>query len=527
MKRRQFIKQAATTSIGLSTSINGFGLRALAALPFLKPTDNLTDTDHVLVLINLAGGNDGINTVIPFDQYNKLTSARPYVLLNENELLSLNGYDATKLHPKMQGMQQLFNEGKMQIIQSVGYPNPDFSHFRSTDIWMSASDSDQVVNTGWVGRYLNYEYPNFPVDYPNVNMPHPLSIEFSSSPSLALQSPTSNMAFTINDPEYIYNLASGSQQPAPNTPAGEQLTHIRIVAQQSRQYSQVVANIYNNTTALSDNLDTALAEQLRITARLIKGGLKTRIYLLHLDGFDTHASQVESSNHSEGTHAFLLQTLSDAVAAFQQHLTTLGIAQRVTTMTFSEFGRRIISNFSLGTDHGTAAPLFIIGENVQGGILGSNPFIPNNTSVDDNIPMQYDFRSVYNTLLKDWFCVPEQDLPISMLQNFPTLPIFNSGTSCISSSVHDYNVKGGTVLVRPYPNPFVTSISIEFLSLGGFTTVQIFNTHGRNIRTLAQGNFPQGTHTVTFDSEDLPAGIYYVRLQNLSLQQVKPIIKAR
>jgi uncharacterized protein (DUF1501 family) len=523
MNRRKFLRHTATagTGIMLSSLFNGLGAKAINALPaFATPAAN-SDTDHVLVLIQLGGGNDGLNTVVPIDQFGNLADARPQVLLPEDQLLALDGIDNAKLHPAMTGMQQLYNQGKVQIIQSVGYPDPNYSHFRATDILMSASDADQVLNTGWLGRYLNYEYANYPTGYPNEAMPHPLAVELGYSLSLALQGPLINMGYAISDPTYFYNLTEGIQTPAPNTKAGEQLAYIRLIAQQSRQYNAIITAANDAITTQSEYPDSFLAQQLRIVARMVAGGLKTRFYIVHLDGFDTHDNQMSE-------HANLLQELSDALLAFQNDLEFLGIADRVLSMTVSEFGRRIIGNDSAGTDHGAAAPMFIVGNAVNSGILGDTPLIPAGANEDDNLPMQYDFRSVYASILKQWFCVPNSDLPITMLQTFPQLPIIDpSANNCISTSVHELNQQAGQLLINAYPNPFWSSTQISFNTEGGHTLVQIFNGSGQLVKTLCNGIYAAGKHSVSFDSEWLPNGIYYCRLQNGALQQIKPLVKTQ
>jgi len=268
-----------------------------------------------------------------------------------------------------------------------------------------------------------------------------------------------------------------------------------------------------------------LAEKLKIIAKLIAGGLKTRIYMVSIGGFDTHDSQVVPTDHTTGEHADLLKELSDAVKAFMDDCRHLNIHERVMGMTFSEFGRRILSNGSDGTDHGAAAPMFLFGEYVQSGILGTNPLIPAAATTNDNIPMQYDFRSVYATVLKEWFCVPEADLQTILFQNFQSLPIINS-PSCISS-VHEVNAVAGESILSNSPNPFTGITTLDFKTKGGYTMIQIFNTEGKLVGVPVSGNYAAGSHTTYWNSEDLPAGIYYARLQNGADQQVRTMFKAQ
>src|SRR5688572_16281575 len=375
MNRSDFLKYSTATVIG------GFPVRSMGMeSPLVRALMGAaTDTDHVLVLVQLNGGNDGLNMVIPIDNYSSYSAARSNVAIPENRILSLSGTNKTGLHPAMTGIQALYNEGKASVIQAVGYPQPNFSHFRATDIWMSASDADQYVNSGWMGRYLDQEYPGFPNGYPNPDVTDPLGIQIGSVTSFTFQGPSVSMAMSISDPVNFYNLINGVQDPAPNSPAGYELTYIRTVARQTQQYSDVIKNAALKVTQQSTYpTNNPLADQLKIVARLVKGGLKTRVYMVSIGGFDTHATQVNQADTTTGAHATLLQRVSDAVKAFMDDLKFLGVQRRVMGLTFSEFGRRIKSNSSLGTDHGAAAPVILFGEYVAGGILGNNPTIPAN-----------------------------------------------------------------------------------------------------------------------------------------------------
>jgi uncharacterized protein (DUF1501 family) len=525
MKRRKFISALSAATV-LPALLDGFSFKTFAASPLLQALANSTNNDHVLVLIQLNGGNDGLNMVIPLDQYPNLSTARNNILIPSAQVLPLNGTVATGLHPAMTGFQQLFNNGLANIIQGVSYPSPNFSHFRATDIWLTASDSSEVLSSGWAGRYLDYEYPNYPVGYPNSTVPDPLALEIGSTVSLALQGPAVSMGMTITDPTNFYNLINGIQDPAPNTNYGRELTYIREVSQQSQAYSSVITTAANNITQQSGSYPAAginsLADQLKIVARLIAGGLQTKIYMVNLGGFDTHSAQVDAVDTTTGTHATLLSKLSQAVAAFMDDLNFLNVADRVVGMTFSEFGRRIISNGSTGTDHGVGAPMLLFGNPVQNGILGTNPIIPAAATVNDNVAMQYDFRSVYASVLNEWFCVPQSDLNQIMLQDFQLLPIVQSN-ACVTG-IHEINQKAGENIVWNDPNPFTSSTYVTFKSKGGHILLQVFNTEGKVLKTIADGEYPEGTYKLWYENEGHPSGIYYLRLQNEALQQVKNMI---
>ena len=525
MKRRDFLKYtvppaAATAMLG-SIPVRAIGMES----PLIRALmESPNDTDHVLVLVQMNGGNDGLNMVIPIDNYSSYQAARSNVAIPQNRILSLTGNSKSGLHPSMNGIRTLFNEGKAAVVQAVGYPQPDFSHFRATDIWMSASDSNQYVNSGWAGRYLDDQYPGFPNGYPNSSMTDPLGIQIGSVTSLTFQGPQVSMGMSISDPVNFYNLINGIQDPAPNSPAGFELTYIRTVARQTQQYADVIKTAAQRVTSQSTYpTNNPLADQLKIVARLVKGGLRTRVYMVSIGGFDTHSTQVNQADTTTGAHATLLQRVSDAVKAFMDDLKFLGVQKRVYGMTFSEFGRRIKSNSSLGTDHGAAAPVILFGEYVAGGILGNNPALPANANVNDNVPMQYDFRSVYASILSNWFCVDNTTLQTVMLKNFQSLPIVK--TNSCNSTIPDLSDK---LLIKNYPNPFTGSTTISFKTDGGHTSIMIFDTLGRMIATIVDQEYTgPGQYSVTFNAEKLAAGVYYARLQNGAVQQVRSMLKVK
>lgn len=531
MKRRDFLAHTIPAAALLPELINGLPVRAMNRLsPLVQALmAGTTQTDHVLVLIQLSGGNDGLNMVIPLDRYTDYANARSNIAIPENRVLTLSGITGAGLHPAMTGLQSMFAEGRAKLINSVGYPQPNFSHFRATDIWMSASNSTQEVYSGWAGRYLNYEYPNFPDGYPNTDMPDPLAIQIGSTTSLTFQGPSMNMGMSITNPNSFYNLIHGTTDPVPDTPAGKELRFIRDVNRQTQKYATVIKNAAAAVTQqVTYPTNNSLGDQLKIVAKLIKGGLKTRVYMVSFGGFDTHSVQVNNTDKTTGNHANLLQKVSDAIRAFQNDLIFLGVDDRVMGMTFSEFGRRIKSNSSVGTDHGAAAPMFIFGSKVDPGMLGTTPVLPAVATVNDNIPMQYDFRSVYATLMQNWFCLDKPTVdslfPPGINNALQELPLVKSGSCKI---VAPPPVPADFVITN-YPNPFTNNTTIKFKTAGGHTLIQIFDTTGRLIRNVLEKDYAQaGTYTITFNGEGLPSGIYYARFQNGVVQHVQPMMKVR
>jgi uncharacterized protein (DUF1501 family) len=521
MKRRDFLR-SSVPAVVLPTVINGFSVKAFGAeSPLAQLLNGSTPNDHVLVIVQLSGGNDGLNTVIPIDTYSNYFNARSNIAIPQNKILQLNA--KTGLNPAMTGMKAMYDEGKLSVIQAAGYPLPNFSHFRATDIWMSASDSNQVIVNGWAGRFLNYEYPNFPVGYPNNTMPDPLGIQIGSTTSLTFQGPAVSMGMSISNPTSFYNLLAGIEDPAPNTNAGKELKYIRLVAKQTSAYTTVVKAAADTVTQqASYPANNALADQLKIVARLVKGGLKTKIYQVSYGSFDTHSLQTTTTDPTVGAHATLLKNVSDAIKAFQDDLKFLQIEDRVMGMTFSEFGRRIKSNSSTGTDHGAAAPMFLFGKNVVSKIWGDNPTIPTTVNVNDNIPMQYDFRSVYASMMEHWLCVKNADLQQIMLKDFQNLSLVKNPDCVIVPPT-----TAGVSYLEIWGTPFTQSTTIKYKTDGGYTLLQIFDTMGRLVKTPVDADLPAGSYTYNYDSGPLPSGVYYARLQNGPIQQVKAMIKAR
>ncbi|MFT7161464.1 MAG: hypothetical protein ACI9GZ_002646 [Bacteroidia bacterium] len=517
MKRRSFIKYVSH-SVALPSVVSSFGF----ALPGQQSLQNLmrlaTENGRVLVLIYLSGGNDGLNTVVPLDQLSVLNSVRPDVVLPDDSLHELVG-TSVGLHPKLSGLKSLYDEGKLKVIQSVGYEDQSFSHFRSTDIWMSGSQSHVFEPTGWSGRYLANEYPDFPTGYPNENFTDPISIEVGGGGSLLFQGPNSGMSMVIKDPENFYQLLNNEVQPAPETNAGNKLEHIRLIAQQSQAYGEVVKAAADKVNNQKEYPDENLAEQLKIVAKLIKGGLKTPVYMVKLGGFDTHSDQVDSDNHTIGNHADLLQRLNDAIMAFTSDLEHLGIDDRVLGMTFSEFGRRIISNASNGTDHGAAAPLFIFGNHALGGVLGSNPVIPSDADKKDNLPMEFDFKQVYASVLEQWMGTSEFDTDTITLGNHERIQVIRDPNAVTGLELNEPKVFG------IYPNPIKNDAEISFISDGSQVSIDLFDMQGRNVGQVYSGKLPMGKQKIDWRTNDLTKGRYIVVFKNQNFSYSKKVIK--
>lgn len=477
MKRRKFLKSTALLSAPiLLNKIPVLASNELESSNLIALGNAAANCGKILVIIQLNGGNDGLNTVFPKDKWSELSNARSNILLNESDVLSLDDNATTGLHPAMAEMQQMYNNGKLMIVQNVSYPNPSYSHFRATDIWFTASESNETLTTGWLGRALDEKFPNFPANYPNADMPDPLAIQIGSTLPFSLQGPNINMAYSVSEPNDLLNVINATSDPAPNSDYGLELTFLRLMKDQSNLYRTAIQNAYNTTQQQSATYptDNALADQLKIVARLINGGLQTPIYIVnHPNGFDTHEYQVLETDKKLGKHARNLGVLSKAIDSFQKDLEFMGKDNKVTGMTFSEFGRRIKSNDSSGTDHGTCAPMFFFGAGlntgrayVQGtahpvsGMIGTSADLPTNATVNDEISMQFDFRQVYASVMEDWLCMTPQQSEQVLGSTFEKIPIFKTKTI---TETANFNFGNGLFII--YPNPVIKNeIYIQFTS---------------------------------------------------------------
>ncbi|OGX88126.1 hypothetical protein BEN47_09660 [Hymenobacter lapidarius] len=512
MKRREFLQTTAAATAG-TAFLSGLPIGAYGYSPELAALTNAaTQSDKVLVIIQLQGGNDGLNMIIPLDQYPALMAARPNLALPQAAVLPLTA--ATGIHPAMAALRNLYQNGQMGVVQSVGYPSPNFSHFRATDIWTSGSDSNVNLTTGWAGRYLNSEFPGFPTGYPSTQNPDPLAISIGSVVSNCVQGPAVNMGMAIASTSSFYQLLSGGVDAAPNTPAGHELTFIRQVVSQTQVYTTTIQEAARRAQNLSPLYPTAgqnsLADQLKIVAQLVAGGLGTRIYVCNLGGFDTHTLQVPATGSTTtGTHATLLGKIAEAVNAFQDDLRRLAIQDRVVGLTFSEFGRRIRANAGNGTDHGAAAPLLVFGTRVNPMVHGANPTLPANAGVNDNVAMQHDFRSIYTSILQDWFQVAPATLAQLFGRSFPYVPVLRP--NALLATTKAVEVADFTV----YPNPVAREgrTTVAYESAGGHVQVVLLDTLGREVRRAVDRVLPRGAQLLPLDLSGLAAGAYYCQVR--------------
>jgi uncharacterized protein (DUF1501 family) len=369
----------------------------------------LTGKDHpILVVLQLAGGNDGLNTIIPLedDLYFK---ARPTLAIPKNQVLPLDGL--VGLNPSLAPLKTLFEGGNLAIIQGVGYPNPNRSHFRSTEIWQTASDAQQNLTKGWIGRYFdNCCAGQDPTVGVVLGEQLPEAFNAANPTGVAIGRP-GNLGFDReNDPDEarlfaeLNGLDSASMSgdsigslSGPSKSGMSALEYLQRTALDAQVSTDKIKQVLKGTKNEAVYPKSQLGNSLSLISRLIAGGLPTRVYYASQGGYDTHAGQIN-------THKRLLNELAASLAAFCDDLKAKGIFDRVLVMTFSEFGRRVTENANGGTDHGTAAPMFVCGGGVSSGVYGKQPPLDRLDAGD--LFFNIDFRSVYTTILSNWMKAP-------------------------------------------------------------------------------------------------------------------------
>jgi uncharacterized protein (DUF1501 family) len=413
--RREFLR---TSVLGgaLTWSVPAFLANTFSALQ-AEAADRVTQAatgrdSNILVVLQMAGGNDGLNTVVPYsdDHYHR---ARPKLGLGDKRILKIN--DEVGLHESLAGFKELYDAGELSVIQGVGYPNPNRSHFRSTEIWQTAVDSDKIESSGWLGRYFDNTCSGCdPTIAVNIGRQMPQAFQAKHPVGVSLESPQSyrfmsrekgrNGEMTeesyrkLNEPDGemaedtggTIGELHGSVQSSGS--ALDFLERTALDAQVSSDKIRIIASRVENQATYPTS---QLGNSLKLVAKLIGGGLATRVFYVSQGGYDTHTNQ-------NGTHERLLKDLGDSVKSFVTDLKAQGNLSRVLVMTFSEFGRRVAENASGGTDHGAAAPMFVVGNKVKAGLLGKYPSLAPADLFQGDLKYHLDFRSVYADLLENW-----------------------------------------------------------------------------------------------------------------------------
>lgn len=572
MKRREFVKTLSLASIPFT--IGGIPIKLMAENSLTRMARKASN-DRVLIILQMHGGNDGLNAVIPVEAYDLYYSRRANIAIpSKNSLRKMINLDNTLkseaqvgLHPDMIGMKDLYDRGRACIVQGVSYKNNNGSHFRGRDISFMGGSFDDYFSSGWVGRYLEQEFLplQYPDDFPTDDMKDPLAIEMGSDVSLIFHQgdhiPTS---ISLDDPEQFaklvdelegfddQNIDPRGKPPAKlnDSPYGKELNWILDMEDKSEDYADRLYEVYKAAPATSvtypekypfnapqGSMTNGLTPQLKLIARLLDGGgpglgVKTKVFLVKIGGFDTHAEQVENYDPTMGAHAALMYHISSAMKAFQDDLAARGIEDKVLTVTTSEFGRRIHSNGSYGTDHGTGGPVFIFGKGAAPGVVGVVPDLNK-----DNVEMQYDYRQVYASILKDWMGVSETVINNDIFfKNFINGPK-EEGTGNYEPIAVATNVVSGVTedfknsrfkLYECFPNPVKGDVNIGFrINARSNVKLTLLDSQGRQLGILMNEEKDEGEHFVKTDMGLYPPGVYLYQIKAGILTDTKKMVVTR
>ena len=540
MKRRNFIKLTSTAS-----AISLLPSQVTASLNIAKSFLDCTISNRKLVLINLAGGNDGLNTIIPINYYDIYSNLRPSIKVPSSGTSSYINLDETLgesqqigLHPALIGIKNLYDNNSLRIIQSVGYPSQNKSHFASTDIYSSANDGNSWENgnnSGWIGRFMESYYADL------IQNSYPLGVEIGSrSNSLGFHGESEHgLSLNINgqDPSGFYSLISGmAGEPPSNIPIsdyGNELEYIIQTDALSNMYSEAISNSFNNGQNAVSYPDTDISNQLKTVARLISGGLESKVYMVKLAGFDTHFSQNQAQNDILGNHNDLLTKLSAAISAFMNDLTAMNLKNDIVGLTYSEFGRKAAENGSLGTDHGEIAPMFVFGGPVNGGVSGFNPDLneANEANGFQIQTVQYDYRDTLGTLLQDYLGADNLALDATFFNNtlnqsFSETKIndlirseFSVATNCYSNSLtNDIDNNKLFYVINPVYNDLI--IKTKNLNYSSFK----YDLYDMNSKLVLKGT---STISQTISVSHLINGIYILNISTDEKAETHRIIKRK
>lgn len=543
--RRKFLMTGGITSLG-GLMLGNMNVSAFSP-DKLSAALNTADSDRILVLIYLFGGNDSLNTIIPFSLeagVEKYLDVRPVLKqehgthYDDNHLLSGYGTTNYALNSNMNPLMDLWNNDEMHIVQKVGYRNENLSHFVSQNFWFAGAESrsDSRISDGWMGRALEQLYPSFLETPPTVppairiggRAGHTFMGSFGGNTELSFANPAQFYAYAQRGQSYdTDNLGDCNRD--------LELAFMRGMANNSLQYADATFDAYNNSTDGSytpsypiapdvDDYVSQLAEPLKIVARLIKGGLGTKVYMVSMGGFDTHGDQ-------DIKHARYLKDLATAIREFHDDLASTGDDERVISFPFSEFGRTVRENTSaiVGTEHGTLADYMLFGKGVNGGFSGTpldlyDPELEANANWRAKFEDQEgstDYRSIYATLLQDWLCIDGVVVDYALGQHYPRIP--NLIAAPCQPSEEDEEI-----ILGHRPKPQETEVlEIRYgIQQPGRVKIVVHNESGQSLVTLVDEHHSEGTYNLSLSplTHPFPEGNYFYKMHHGGKQYVRKMV---
>ena len=503
------------------------------------------ETDNILILIRLSGGNDGLSTVIPIEQYDTYANARPNIYIPESKVLKLT--DEFGVPSYMNALEPLWGNGQFKAVHGVGYQNQSLSHFTGSDIYANTdltTTGFSGLNTGWMGRHFENIYPDYLINPPAA----PAAIQIGQFGNLIFQGEETNYAFVTSNVDQLQEIAeSGVVYGLDNAlfngcMYGDQLKFLRGVANTTYEYSGLIHEAYERGQNQVQYQQNGFARQMALLARLIKGNLGTKVYMVSMGGFDTHGNQPLA-------HERLMTNLSVAINNFYEDLGYTQQDDKVLSMTFSEFGRRIFENGSNGTDHGKAAPTLFFGSGLNG-----SAFVGDHPTLEDpdgrgNLEYTMDFRDLYATVLAEWLCV---DIPLveQHLLDHPYNPV-NLGFNCSGTDFPDIVYSDGPVTpptqpgeegtdpVNPdllnaivhkpfYPTDSTPHIYLE-MPFSAQVDIQLYNILGQHVGTVFNEMMLEGSTEINIRErmpKHLSSGKYIYRISVQNQKMSKSVMVA-
>ncbi|RPD96159.1 DUF1501 domain-containing protein [Aureibaculum marinum] len=494
--RRSFLQTLGLGGAAATLMMNGIPM-AYGQPTALTRALSKAESGRVLLIIRLQGGNDGLNTIVPIYDYDSYAKARPTLKHELTDLYRLSN-DFAMPNYLQDSLEAMWECGSMKVVHGTGYENMNLSHFTGTDNFSRGTD-DELVETGVYGNYFENIYPDFLLNLPEA----PPAVQIGGVGDIIFKGNESNFAFTIANTNQLERIVSEGSlyniADVPDCTRGDQLKFVRGLVNTTLKYSGVIKAAAETQTNSVEFPDTSLGRSLAIISKTIQAGMNTSVYMVNLNGFDTHANQPDK-------HQELLTNISESIQALYEDLVPSGRNKDVLTMTMSEFGRRVKQNGSNGTDHGTAAPMLLFGPALNGsGFVGEHPSLTNLTR-GGNLNYTQDFINVYGTVMQDWLCIDQGIINKSLPRPFEPLDL---GFDCDRKVVYydcTTSEKFEHTAVYDQNQVFVRINNNEESSY----KISLYNIIGQQTGILFDGNLEAGQHDINITERwpSLAPGIY-------------------
>ncbi len=510
--RRSFMQTLGLGGAGATLMINGIPMAFGQPTP-LSNALRSADSGRVLLIVRLQGGNDGLNTIVPIYDYDRYANYRPTIRHDLADIYKLSAEFGVPGYLQ-EFMEPIWEGGCMKVVHGTGYEDQNLSHFTGTDN-MSRGTDDELVETGVYGRHFESIYPDYLLNLPEA----PPAVQIGGVGDIIFTGSESNYAFTLANTRQLERIIESDAfydvADIPDCTKGDQLKYVRGILNATLKYSGVIREAAASQTNTVEFPDSNLGRSLSIISRTIKAGMGTCVYMVNLNGFDTHANQPDR-------HQELLTDISQSIMAFYRDLEPSGRDNDVLTMTFSEFGRRVRENGSNGTDHGTAAPMLLFGPSLNGsGFVGEHPSMSNLVR-GNNLQYTQDYINVYGTVMEKWLCIDQAIINQSIPRPYTPLDFGFTCTSGVTN--HDYLIRENFEHMPIYDQERVAiRINNNFEDT---YQISLFNVLGQKAGDLYSDVLEAGTHDISITDQlpQLTAGVYIYNINKNNRNYSKKII---